>query len=92
MTPEQVIDIGRDAVWLMIRLGAPSMLTALVVGIVVSLFQALTQIQETTLSFLPKLAAMLLVLVVTMPLTLSLLTDFTLSLYGRIAAVDASGP
>lgn len=86
MTPEQVIDVGREAVWVMIRLGAPSMLAALAVGVVISLLQALTQVQESTLSFLPKFVAMLAVLVLTMPFSFAVLGDFTRALMARIVA------
>lgn len=84
MTPEQVVDIGRQAVWVMLKVGAPTMLVALGVGIAVSLFQALTQIQEATLSFVPKLVAILLTFVLTGPFVLITLRDFTHALFARI--------
>lgn len=90
MTPEQVIDIGREAIWIMVKIGAPSMVAALVVGVLISLVQALTQIQESTLSFLPKLGAMILIIVLTMPFTITVLGDFTRDLYQQIAGVGAS--
>jgi flagellar biosynthetic protein FliQ len=87
MTPEAVIGIARQSVWVMLQVGAPSLLAALVVGVLVSLLQALTQIQESTLSFLPKLVAILLAQLVTLPLTLAVLGDFTRLLFGRIAGM-----
>lgn len=86
MSPEQVTDIARHSVWVMLVVGAPTMLVALGVGVVVSLLQALTQIQESTLSFVPKLAAILLTFVLTAPFVLGTLGDFTRELFGRIVA------
>jgi flagellar biosynthetic protein FliQ len=71
----------------MLEIGAPSLLAALVIGVLVSLVQALTQIQEATLSFLPKLVAILLAQLVTLPFALAVLGDFTRALFGRIAAM-----
>ena len=59
MTPEAVLELARQTVWVMLAVGAPALLAALVVGVLISLLQALTQIQENTLSFLPKLVAIL---------------------------------
>jgi flagellar biosynthetic protein FliQ len=90
MTPEQVTDLVREAIWLMIRIGGPVMLTALVVGLTVSLVQALTQIQEMTLSFVPKVIAMSLALVVALPFMLGELRAFTEQLFERIVLVGTS--
>lgn len=90
VTPEGVIGIAREAAWVMLEIGAPSLLAALVVGVLVSLLQALTQIQESTLSFLPKLVAVLLAQIVALPFTLTVLGDFTRLLFGRIAAMGGS--
>lgn len=89
MLDEQtVIKVGQDAVWAMILVGAPAMLTALAVGLVISLVQALTQIQEMTLTFVPKILAMLVVLVLAMPFMLAELNDLTLTLFARIGGRD----
>lgn len=77
MTPEQVLTVSNEALKLALLLGAPLLLTALVVGLVVGLFQAATQINEMTLSFIPKLIAMALVVVATGPWMLGLLVDYT---------------
>jgi flagellar biosynthetic protein FliQ len=90
MTPEQVLDLVREAIWLMIRIGGPVMLTALVVGLAVSLIQALTQIQEMTLSFVPKVIAMSLALVLALPFMLGELRAFTEELFERIVVVGTS--
>jgi len=78
-------DIAREAIWVMILVGAPVMLVALVVGLVISLLQALTQIQEMTLTFVPKALAMFLALLVATPFMLATLSDFTLEVFAKIA-------
>lgn len=84
MTPEQVLGQGRDALQLALLISAPLLLTALAVGVIVGLFQAATQINEMTLSFIPKLLAMAAVLVVTGPWMLRLLVEYTRRLIENI--------
>jgi len=81
----EVLDIGQTALWLMLKIGAPVMVVALVVGLMISLFQALTQIQEMTLTFVPKIVAIVLALFLFMPFMLSSLTGYTQGLFARIA-------
>lgn len=88
MEAPEVVDIVREAVWVLVITGAPMMLTALVVGLAVSLFQALTQIQEQTLTFVPKVLAMLLVLTLAFPYMLQTLNDFSEDLFAKIADMD----
>ncbi|MGE0330458.1 MAG: flagellar biosynthesis protein FliQ [Ramlibacter sp.] len=76
MTPEAVLQFGRMAMEILIAVAAPALLTALVVGLGVSLFQAVTQINESTLSFLPKLLAVLAALAVSGPWMISVLVDW----------------
>lgn len=85
MEAPEVLDIGQSALWLMLKIGAPTMVVALVVGLAVSLFQALTQIQEMTLTFVPKIVAIVLALFLFMPFMLSSLSGFTQGLFARIA-------
>jgi flagellar biosynthetic protein FliQ len=80
----EVLDVSRDAVIVTLKIGMPVMLVALIVGLVVSLFQALTQIQEMTLSFIPKIIAIFLSMLLLMPFMLSTLTTFTQSLAERM--------
>lgn len=87
MSPESVLNIGREALWLALMLGAPLLLTALGVGVLVGLFQAATQINEMTLSFIPKLVAMAAVLVVTGPWMLRLMVESTIRLIEGIPAL-----
>ena len=63
----QVLDIARDGIWVMILVAAPMMIAGLVVGIVIALFQALTQIQEQTLVFVPKIIVMFVVMLLALP-------------------------
>lgn len=77
MTPESVIAFGQHALYVAMMIGAPLLLTALVVGLVIGMFQAATQINEMTLSFIPKLLAMALVMVIAGPWMLHTLVDFT---------------
>ncbi len=88
MEAVEVIDVTREAIWVLVITGAPMMLTALVVGLAVSLFQALTQIQEMTLTFVPKLLAMLFVMTLAFPFMLQTLVDFSDDLFARIATME----
>lgn len=87
MSPDAVIDLTRRSIWIMVEIGAPTLIAALVVGVVISVLQAMTQIQESTLSFLPKLVVILVAQAITLPFALSLLGDFTRLLFGRVAAM-----
>jgi len=76
MTPETVISLARSAIEVTLLTSAPLLLSALAVGLLISVFQAATQINEMTLSFIPKLAAVFIMLVISGPWMLTLLTDF----------------
>ncbi|MDX2299854.1 MAG: flagellar biosynthesis protein FliQ [Xanthomonadaceae bacterium] len=80
MTPESVIEIGQRALWLMLLLSAPMLLSALAIGLVVGMFQAATQINEMTLSFIPKLVVVSMVIVISGPWMLRTLVEFTRAL------------
>lgn len=84
MTPSDAIEIGRETIIVTIKLGAPAMLLALVVGLAIALLQALTQIQEMTLTFVPKMIVILLSLIVFLPFMLATLMSFTEGLMSRI--------
>ena len=85
MSPESVMTLGRQAVELTILVSAPVLLTALVIGLLVSIFQAATQINEQTLSFIPKLVGMFGVLIIAGPWMVGMLVDFIHRLYSNIA-------
>lgn len=84
MTPESVMTIGRQALELTLMVSAPLLLTALILGLIVSIFQAATQINEMTLSFIPKLLGMFLVMIVAGPWMIGLLTDYMRRLFESI--------
>ncbi len=67
MSGAQILDIARDGIWVMIIVAAPMMIVGLVVGVVIALFQALTQIQEMTLVFVPKILAIFIAMLVALP-------------------------
>lgn len=67
MTGPEVMDVAREGLWVLIKISAPIMIVGLVVGVVIALFQALTQIQEMTLVFVPKIIAIFLALMIAMP-------------------------
>lgn len=84
MDTATVLDISREAVIVLLKLSAPLMITALVVGLIVSLFQALTSIQEMTLAFVPKILVIFTSLLVFLPFMISTLITFTEGLADRI--------
>jgi len=84
MTPESVMTIARQAVELTLTISAPVLLTALVIGLLVSIFQAATQINEQTLSFIPKLVGMFGVLIIAGPWMVGLMVDFIQRLFSNI--------
>ena len=89
MTGADTLDFARESIYLLLTLAAPAMLTALVVGVAIGILQALTQIQEMTLAFVPKIIVMCAVMILAMPFMLSSLALFTQELAGRIANVGA---
>ncbi|MFA6970888.1 MAG: flagellar biosynthesis protein FliQ [Gallionella sp.] len=84
MTPESVMTLGQQAIELTLLLSAPLLLSALAIGLVVSIFQAATQINEQTLSFIPKLVGIFLVLIIAGPWMVTMMVDFIRRLYGNI--------
>ena len=85
MTPEVAIDLARQALWATIVLVGPVLVAAALAGLLTSILQAVTQIQEQTLSFLPKIAASILVLVAFGPWMLRYIVDFTQTLIASLA-------
>ena len=82
----EVLDLGRDALWTTVVMCAPAMIAGLVVGLVIAFFQALTQIQEMTLVFVPKIMAIFAALLIFLPLMGALLAGFSNQIFERIAA------
>jgi flagellar biosynthetic protein FliQ len=87
MNGAEVLDVGRDAIWLTIQLCAPVLIVGLVVGVGVGLMQALTQIQEATLVYAPKIVAIFLSLLLLLPLMGALMSGFMRQIAARIAAM-----
>jgi flagellar biosynthesis protein FliQ len=85
MDEAALLEVGRDAVLVTLKVGAPLMLISLVVGLVIALFQALTQIQEMTLTFVPKIVILLISLLLLGPFMLHTLVDFTEQLMQRVS-------
>jgi flagellar biosynthesis protein FliQ len=86
MNGAEVLDLGRDALWAAVVMCAPAMMAGLVVGLVIAFFQALTQVQEMTLVFVPKILAIFLALLIFLPLMSSTLAAFSVGIFERIAA------
>lgn len=87
MQTEQILDITRQAMRVAVLLSAPLLLFGLVVGVLMNVLQAVTQITETTLAVVPKMAAMLLALIVFSPWMLDVLMDFTTQLFESIPSL-----
>lgn len=87
MNNQQVIDISMGVIYATTELALPLLLTALVVGLLISVFQAATQINEATLSFLPKVAAMIAVLILVSPWMVRRISSYTTNLYKRIPEI-----
>jgi flagellar biosynthesis protein FliQ len=85
MTGAETLDFARASIYLLLVLSAPAMLTALVVGVVIGLLQALTQIQEMTLVFVPKIIAIFLVLLVALPFAGAAMATYMEDIAARIA-------
>ena len=84
MTPELVMNIGRQAIEMMLILAGPLLLSALFIGLIISIFQAATQNNEQTLSFIPKLVGIFLVLILAGPWMLQMMVDYIRRLFESI--------
>ncbi|HWZ49056.1 MAG TPA: flagellar biosynthesis protein FliQ [Herbaspirillum sp.] len=87
MTPESVMTLGREAMQVTLMIAAPMLLTSLVVGLCVSIFQAATQINEATLSFIPKLLGVFMALIISGPWVLSVIVDYMHKMFAGIPAM-----
>lgn len=86
MTEADLLEVAREGMVVMIKVSAPPLMAGLAIGLVISLFQALTQIQEMTLTFVPKVIAIFITLLIFLPYMLHTLTDFTRSIMDRAVA------
>lgn len=87
MTPDTISTIAQDAVWISLKLMGPILLSALIVGLLVSMFQAATSIQEQTLTFIPKLVTIIAVLMIAGPGMLQMLIDYFQDLMREIPSL-----
>ena len=87
MNGSEVLDVGRDAIWLTIQLSAPILIVGLVVGVAIGLMQALTQIQEATLVYAPKIIAIFVALLLFLPLMGALMGGFMRHIAERISSL-----
>ncbi|ACT50015.1 MULTISPECIES: flagellar biosynthesis protein FliQ [Methylovorus] len=87
MTPEGVMTLGRQAMEVTLMVSAPMLIVVLVIGLLVSIFQAATQINETTLSFIPKLVGVFAVLVIAGPWMLSVMLDYMRAIFTSIPSL-----
>jgi flagellar biosynthetic protein FliQ len=87
MTPETVIEVGRQALYVLLLVSGPLLLAALAIGLLVSIFQAATQINEATLSFIPKLFGVFFALIFAGPWMLELLVDYIRRLFESIPQI-----
>ncbi|MGF1591707.1 MAG: flagellar biosynthesis protein FliQ [Kiloniellaceae bacterium] len=87
MNSTDAIEIGREAIFVMLKIGAPVMLLALAVGLAIALFQALTSIQEMTLTFVPKIIVIFVGVMLLLPFMVTSLTTFSQGLFDRMIAL-----
>ena len=80
MTVDQAAELGRAALMMTLLIGAPVLLAAIVVGLAISILQAVTQIQDQTISFVPKIVAMLLTLLIVLPWVMTLMIEYSTNL------------
>ena len=85
MTPESVIEIGQSAVTCAIMVAGPMLLAGMVVGLIISIVQAATQINEMTMTFVPKILAVFVTLIIALPWIMSKLTTFTVDIFDRVS-------
>jgi len=84
MNETAVLEVGREAMWVILIISAPIMMAGLIIGLIIALFQALTTIQEMTLTFVPKIIVIFVTIIVMLPFMLSILTEFTRALFDRM--------
>jgi len=85
MTPELVVQLARRTFEVTLLISAPLLIFSLVVGLAVSIFQAVTSVNEATLSFVPKIVAVMVAMIIFFPWMMSYMSDFTREIYGMIA-------
>ena len=87
MSEEAVLEIGRNGIWVVLQLSAPIMAAGLVIGLIIALFQALTTIQEMTLTFVPKIIVIFISLLLLLPFMMTTLIEFSQELFGLMVVM-----
>jgi flagellar biosynthetic protein FliQ len=87
MTQEFVLSLAEKALWTMLLVSAPALILSLVAGVLVSIFQAVTQIHETTLAFIPKVVMVIVAIIIFFPWMMSTVITFTEEIFGLIAGI-----
>lgn len=82
-----VLEVGREALWVILKISGPIMLSGLLIGLIIALFQALTSIQEMTLTFVPKILVIFVSIIVFLPFMMTVLIEFSNSLFDRMVAL-----
>lgn len=90
MTDVAVLEVGRDAMIVVLKVSAPLLIASLVIGLVIAIFQALTSIQEMTLTFVPKIITVFVALVVFLPFMMRVTVEFGERLFDRIVGLGLS--
>lgn len=87
MNEASVLEIGRNGIWIVLKLAGPIMIAGLMIGLLIALFQALTTIQEMTLTFVPKIVVIFISLILMMPFMMTTLIEFSQGLFGLIVTL-----
>jgi flagellar biosynthetic protein FliQ len=87
MTPEMAITLGRDAIYTMLLVAAPMLISGLLIGLIISVFQAITQIHEMTLTFIPKIVIVAISMLIFLPWMVNKLVDFAHRVFGIIPSL-----
>ncbi len=87
MTPELIVTIARDAIITMLLVSAPMLISGLLIGLIISILQAITQIHEMTLTFIPKIIVVAVSLLLFLPWIISTMVEFTQRMYGMISTL-----
>ncbi len=87
MTETAVVEIGREAMWVVLKVAGPIMMAGLLIGLVIALFQALTTIQEMTLTFVPKILVIFVAIIIFLPFMMTSVLEFATRLFERTATI-----
>lgn len=85
MTQDTIVDIARETLWIIIKTSAPMLIVSLIVGLIISIFQTVTSIQEQTLTFVPKLLAIFIVIILSGSWIMNTIADFMIRLYSNFS-------